>query len=159
MTSGANLPPIEAVVPHRGTMLLLDRLLEVSADHAVCEAVVPLDGPFVRNGQMPAWVGIEHMAQTIAAWAGHRSYRAGVPARIGFLLGSRRFESMLAGLPCGARMRIEARCELIGDNGLGMFDCRIVLDGQPVAHARISVYEPDDGATFLANELKLRSHA
>ena len=42
----------------------------------------------------------------------------------------------------GAELRVLAQCELMGDNGLGMFDCRIENGGRVVAHGRISVFEP-----------------
>ena len=53
------------------------------------ELVVPEAGLFVEDGQVPAWVGIEYMAQAIAAWAGCRARAAGKPPQLGFLLGSR----------------------------------------------------------------------
>ncbi|MNR45943.1 hypothetical protein D3C85_1648500 [compost metagenome] len=46
-------------------------------------------------------------------------------------------------------MRVEVRCELIGSNGLGMFDCQVLEHDRPLARARISVYEPEDGAAYL----------
>jgi predicted hotdog family 3-hydroxylacyl-ACP dehydratase len=64
---------------------------------------------------------------------------------MGFLLGTRRYESRCAGFPCGATLRVEVRCEFIGLNGLGMFEGRILLDGDAVATARVSVFEPPEG--------------
>lgn len=42
---------------------------------------------------MPAWFGIELMAQAIAAHVGLLSMRDGNPARPGVLLGSRKYEA------------------------------------------------------------------
>ena len=39
--------------------------------------------------------------------------------------------------------------ELLGDNGLGMFDCTIRAEEQVRATARISVYEPEDGSAYV----------
>jgi predicted hotdog family 3-hydroxylacyl-ACP dehydratase len=141
--------PIEAYVPHRGEMLLLDRMIEVDARHAVAEAVIRPDGLFVRDGRMPGWVGIEYMAQTISAWSGGRGIREGSAPRIGFLLGSRRYQAHCADFAVGSRLRIEARQEFISDNGLAMFDCRILLADLEAASARISVFEPEDGLAAL----------
>lgn len=141
---------IDTLVPHRGAMRLLDRVIEVDEEQAVAEVDVPFDGLFVRDGAVPAWVGIEYMAQTIALWAGARAVQAGGPPRLGFLLGSRRYEARRAAFPSGVSLRVEARCELIGSNGLGVFDCRIVMDGDTVATARVSVFEPPEGADPLA---------
>jgi predicted hotdog family 3-hydroxylacyl-ACP dehydratase len=149
----AVLRPIEAYVPHRGAMRLLDRLIEASPEHAVAEVRVPVDGLFVREvagrSHVPAWVGLEYMAQTISAWSGARAGREGLQPRLGFLLGTRRYKASVAEFPCGALLRVEARHEFISDNGLGMFDCNIVLDGVEVATARVSIYEPADGIDFL----------
>jgi predicted hotdog family 3-hydroxylacyl-ACP dehydratase len=136
---------IENYIPHRGAMRLIDRLLELDADHAVAEVDVPFDGLFVRDGQVPAWIGIEYMAQTVSAWAGSRQRGRGGDPQPGLLLGSRRFEARCDGFASGTRLRIEARCELIGSNGLGLFDCRILQDDEELAVGRISVLDPPDG--------------
>lgn len=141
----------EAWIPQRGGMRLIDRVLEVDAQRSVAELQVPADGLFVRGGAVPAWIGIEYMAQTVSAWAGGRARRSGGGPRVGLLLGSRRYESRVAAFPAGARLRVEAVCELMGDNGLGVFDCRIHMDGTEVATARISVFDPPDG-TVLGDE-------
>lgn len=136
--------PIEDLIPHRGPMRLVDRLVAADDDAASVEADVPHEGRFVRDGQMPAYVGIELMAQAVAAWAGARARRAGAAPRMGYLLGTRRYEARCGGFAAGTTLRIEVRCELMGEAGLGMFDCAIVHDGATLATARISVYEPRD---------------
>jgi len=140
---------VESWIPHRGAMRLIDRVLVVDGDGAVAEVDVPFDGLFVRDGEVPAWIGIEYMAQTVAAWAGGRARAQGGAPRAGLLLGSRRYEVRRGGFPCGAKLRVEARCELMGENGLGLFDCRIEMDGVAVATARISVFDPPEGADLL----------
>ncbi len=137
---------LDAYLPHRGAMRLLDRVLVVDEEHAVAEVDVPLDGLFVRDARVPAWVGIEYMAQTVAAWAGHRAARRGGMPRMGYLLGSRRYSVRCDDFAGGSTLRVEVRCELIGDNGLGQFDCRIHgADGALLATALVSVFEPPEG--------------
>jgi predicted hotdog family 3-hydroxylacyl-ACP dehydratase len=140
---------IERVVPHRGTLLLIDRLLEWDSESVVVELRVPADGPFSTEEGVPAWVGVEYMAQTIAAWAGCRARRAGGEPSVGFLLGTRRYVCTEAYFRPGAVLRVEARCELLGDNGLGMFGCRILQGGNELASANVSVYEPADAKAYL----------
>ena len=141
--------PIENYVPHRGVMLLLDRLLHADAQGAVAQVTVPRDGLFVQDAGMPAWVGVEYMAQAIAAWAGCRARSAGHEPSIGFLLGTRRYESRVTWFVAGALLRVEAMRELLGDNGLGMFRCRILEDGDELATANVSVFEPPDAMAYL----------
>ena len=140
---------IDSLVPHRAGMRLLDRVVEIDIDHVVAEVDVPFDGLFVRDGQVPSWIGIEYMAQAVAAWAGNRARAQGGVPRPGLLLGTRRYEAHCDGFPGGSLLRVEARCEMIGANGLGMFDCRIVMDGRDAAVARISVIDPPAGSDDL----------
>ena len=140
---------IESYIPHRGGMRLIDRVLEVDDQHVVAEVDVPFDGLFVRDGRVPAWIGIEYMAQAVSAWAGNRARAKGGAPRAGLLLGSRRYEVKCDGFPSGKQLRIEVSCELFAANGLGQFDCRIVMDGQAVATARIAVLDPPEGSTIL----------
>ncbi|MBI2769166.1 MAG: hypothetical protein HYX47_06065 [Burkholderiales bacterium] len=144
---------IDNWIPQRGAMRLLDRVLEADDEHAVAEVDIAEDGLFLRDGAVPAWIGIEYMAQTISAWAGGRGRRAGGRGpRIGLLLGSRRYTAHCSGFPAGATLRVEARCELYGDNGLGMFDCTIRQGGTLLASAKVSVFEPDDAMALLKSQ-------
>jgi predicted hotdog family 3-hydroxylacyl-ACP dehydratase len=136
--------PIGHYVPHRRGLLLIDQVLAADDDSAVCELTVR-DGLFADTDAavVPAWVGIEYMAQAIAAWAGVRHARHGSQPRPGFLLGSRRYTAHVSAFPLGQRLRVTVTCELLGENGLGMFECAVLdaLTGQPQAEARVSVYE------------------
>lgn len=137
------LLPIEHFVPHRGAMSLLSRLFAVDAEQALAEVDITPGSQFAQDQGVPAWVGIEYMAQTIAAWAGARARRAGGEPAIGFLLGSRRYQAEVPVFAVGQTLRIHARCELIGESGLGQFACHIRgAADQLLAEAMVSVFEP-----------------
>lgn len=142
--SDLDLPPIEACIPHRGAMRLVHRLVHADEASVRVEVDIDADSPFAREDGVPAWVGIEYMAQTIAAWAGVKALRVKQRPRIGFLLGTRRYESSADVFPIGACLLIEARCELLGNNGLGQFFCQIFKDNSQLAQASITVYEPEN---------------
>jgi predicted hotdog family 3-hydroxylacyl-ACP dehydratase len=145
-----NADRIEALIRHRGGMRLIARVLEVDDERVVAEVEVPFDGLFVRDGEVPSWIGIEYMAQAVAAWAGARARaQGGGGPRPGLLLGTRRYEAHCAGFASGSRLRVEARCEIMAGNGLGQFDCRVLQDGHELAVARISVMDPSDEAMAL----------
>jgi predicted hotdog family 3-hydroxylacyl-ACP dehydratase len=146
---GRTLYDIEQVVPHRGAMRLVDRLLDWDDDRVAVEATVPADGPFHDGAGVPAWIGIEYMAQAIAAWAGCQARVRGEETKLGFLLGSRRYSAETGRFAAGSVLRIEARRELFGDNGLGMFACRILQGERVVASANVSVYQPADPRAYL----------
>ena len=142
---------VERLVPHRGGMLWLERVLSCDEHAVVAEAVVHEDHPFAEDGAVPAWIGIEYMAQAIAAWAGGRALARGEAVKPGFLLGTRRYEAHRAALAVGLRLRIEANCELFGDNGLGLFACRLLDGDEEIATANVSVFEPPDPDAYLGN--------
>ena len=129
-------------VPHRGALSLLDGVESCDEHRIVAHVRVPSTGVFATAEGVPAWVGIEYMAQAVAAWSGRRARAGGGSPRIGYLLGSRRYEAAVPLFEAGARLQVFAECELMGENGLGMFDCRVEQDGRVLASGRLSVYEP-----------------
>ena len=139
------------LVPHRSTMLWLDKVVYVDDESVVALAQITRANFLLRDGTLPVWTGVEFMAQSIAAWSGYTAKATGRPVSIGFLLGTRRFEAQCQQFKLGDTLRIEARKELIAENGLAMFDCRIIVSGQSVANARLAVYEPADAISFLQN--------
>jgi len=141
--------PIERLVPHRDEMSWLDNVIESDEHHVVAQATVRPDSYFVRDNRLPIWVGIEYMAQAIAVWAGHRAHVQAVPVKIGLLLGTRRYDIFRQHFLVGDTLRIEARCELFGDNGLGMFTCQIKVADEVAVTANLSVFEPPDEAAYL----------
>lgn len=141
--------PVDDLVPHRGGMSWLDVVCSADDETVVAQATIKPDSYFVRDGELPVWCGVEYMAQTVAAWAGQRARRKGEAVKIGFLLGTRRYDVHRQAFRVGDCLRIEARCELLADNGLGMFACRILVDDELVATANLSVFEPPDEAAFL----------
>lgn len=141
---------IETVIPHRGTLLLLDQVLEYGDDAIAVALRVPLDGVFHDDGSVPAYIGLEYMAQAVACWAGCHARARGLPPPLGFLLGTRRYTCAVPRFAAGTLLRVEARRELMGDNGLGVFACRILADGCELAVAHVSVYEPEDARAYLA---------
>jgi predicted hotdog family 3-hydroxylacyl-ACP dehydratase len=63
--------PIGELLPHAGAMILLDGIEQLERERIVCTKLVRGDELFAEaDGQLPAWLGVELMAQTIAAWAG-----------------------------------------------------------------------------------------
>lgn len=146
------LPRVAELVPHAGTMRLIDELVHADADGCVVRATVRATQLFVDDDGMPGWVGIEYMAQTIAAWAGVQDRAAGRAPGVGFLLGSRRYSCDVSAFPVGSVLTVAARVELAGDNGLGMFACTLSMDGREVARANVSVFQPADAQAFLQGQ-------
>lgn len=140
---------IDSVLPHKDSMRLIDRVVAWAPESIAVEVDVPASGLFSTPEGVPAWVGVEYMAQAIAAWAGCRARQEGRAPSIGFLLGTRRYTAHQPAFPTGLCLRVEANCELMGENGLGMFACRILAGDEELAVANVSVYEPLDAMAYL----------
>jgi predicted hotdog family 3-hydroxylacyl-ACP dehydratase len=138
--------PVAELLPHGPKMILIDRLVAYDAKQSVAAAAVRRSSKFFDETGVPAWVGIEYMAQTVAAHAGFEARLRGSPPTIGFLLGTRSYECRVAEFPLGADLRIIVE-PLFTETGLGSFSCAIEHEGV-LAHAVISTYQP--GADEIA---------
>lgn len=146
------LPPITELVPHQGPMCLLDRVISAEGERLSAEVIVPGDGLFSHDGGVGAWVGIEYMAQAVAAWAGWQARAEGQPPRIGLLLGTRRYRCGVPRFAAGQRLRIDIERGYQADNGLGQFECRIHDGSGELASAQLTVFGPEDPHAFLNGE-------
>ena len=134
-------PPIVELVPHRPPMLLLDRVLSYDGERVVCETVLGPDSPFAEQGEVPAVVGIEYMAQTIAAGAGLSARDKGDQAgRTGFLLGCRNLSIAVDSFQVGDRLTIEAR-RTWGENQIGSFACKVQRGSEVLVEGALTVYQ------------------
>ena len=145
--------PMAELVPHAGDMILLDDVVSFGEEDIETRLTVRPGGLFNQaDGSLPAWLGIELMAQSIAAYAGCQARRAGLPVELGFLLGTRKFECNVAAFPAGVELRIRALRSLQDDNGMGVFECH--LDGPGIhAEARLNVFRPPEVASYLQEQL------
>ena len=132
---------VEELVPHSGKMVLLDRVIEFDEEYMVAELIVRDDGLFGDGNTVPALLGIEYMAQTIAAFGGIKRRLAGRPLDLGFLLGTRRYVCNVGTFAVGSVLTVSVK-RLVEDQGLGVFDCHITSEGISVS-AKLNVYQPD----------------
>lgn len=143
---------VEELVPHSRTMLLLDSVVDDGDDWVETGVRIAEDclfyDPDIKG--IPAWIGIEYMAQTVALYSGLQARRAGGSVKLGLLLGSRRFEASKASFALGSFLTVRATREW-DDGQMAVFDCA-VSDETPLASARINVYLPQDVEAFLAGE-------
>lgn len=144
--------PIADLIPHAGDMILLDRVLRFDEETIEAQVQVRPHACYSDpDGSLPAWVGVELMAQGIAAYAGCRARSLGEPVQLGFLLGSRKYTCNVDRFPVGCTLTIRALRSLEDESGMGMFECHI--DGPGIqAQARLSVYRPPRTADYLATQ-------
>ncbi|WP_341503738.1 hypothetical protein [Gallaecimonas sp. GXIMD4217] len=141
----------EQLLPHAAPMVLLDRVIETSDSGAVCELDIRPGIPFADDQGVPMWVGIEYMAQCIGVFAGAQAKALGEPIKVGFLIGTRKFDSDVTAFRHGQTLRVAVEKVLEQDNGLSVFSC--TLDGPDGGQrAQINVFQPQDAAAFLNGE-------
>ena len=131
---------VEDILPHAGKMMLLDSV-EAYDDHSMTvKTTVRDDGLFGDGQTIPAWVGVEYMAQAVAAQGGMMCYLANRPIDVGFLVGTRRYMSNVPSFQVGTPLTIRVE-RLVGDQGLCVFSCQISAEGIDVS-AKLNVYLP-----------------
>ncbi|MES2488210.1 MAG: 3-hydroxylacyl-ACP dehydratase, partial [Pseudomonadota bacterium] len=130
----------QQVLPHGQAMLLVDEvgygmdygqaMLTIRADSNFCDGV---------HG-VPAWVGIEYMAQAISVFSGVEQLQRGEAIKIGLLIGTRRYESEVPVFTIGSKLNIIARLSDREDEGISMFACEIRDDQRVLARGDIKAY-------------------
>ena len=134
---------IDEIVAHAAPMQLLDELIAYDVESIVVGVTVRSDSEFCMPGVgVPAWVGMEYMAQTVGAFSGIEEVQAGLRPQIGLLLGSRRYRSTVDVFPIGARLQVTACMQLRDENNLVCFDCEIQMNGAPVATGDLKAVRP-----------------
>ncbi|MCP8900122.1 hypothetical protein [Gilvimarinus xylanilyticus] len=145
---------IERYIPHRLPMRLIDRLVLSEPDKVVTEATISTDNAFyaaVQQG-VPAWTGIEFMAQTAAVWLGLADERAGRSIEPAFLISARQYHAHQPVFALGQVLRVEVKVGLF-EAQIVSFSGRIVDAGDPqwvLADAEFSAFRPDDPDAYLA---------
>ena len=134
-------PAVETLLPHSGSAVLLDRVIIFDAESMTTELTVRSDGLYGDEQSVPAWLGIEYMAQTVAAVEGMQRRLAGATPDLGFLLGTRRYLSSVDSFATGSILTVTVK-RLIEDLGMSVFECTITGEGVEVS-AKINVYQPD----------------
>lgn len=133
---------ITELLPHDAPMILLDKLVSCGHSELVAEVHIGLDSVFAdANGDVPAWIGIEYMAQAVAALAGMRTRNNHLPPPIGLLLGTRKYLSSVDKFSNRDILQVSVKSEYEQDDGLSVFDCMITCD-HVIATAKINVYQP-----------------
>lgn len=137
---GGEAPPATPLdLPQEPPMRLLEGLLEWDEHQATALARVDPDAWYAApDGSAPGWLGLEWMAQAIAA---HRGRGEGAP-RVGYLLGTRQYQCAWPAFPAGAALEVTAAVQDLDPGGLAAYACAIRHRGAPVAEAVVKVFVP-----------------
>ncbi|WP_413485220.1 hotdog family protein [Shewanella baltica] len=158
-----NLPfaeqDIADFIPHRAPMILVDKIISYQRDTLVTEVTITPKSPYFddKHQAVPNYVGIEYMAQSIAALAGVEAKLRNDKIRVGFLLGSRKLALHAKQYELGRTYRTQVNRLYQEESGLAVFDCQIYLLPEAgsdqerilVATANVNVFQPQDTQAYL----------
>ena len=139
-------PTLAELLPQAGPMILLTDYDAPDGERsATARVAVTEKSPFYERslGGVPGCVALEYMAQTMALATGMARRAAGLPPKIGFVLGSR---SLRISVPCfaaGSTYTVRVECTY-SDESFGSFDC-VIRDpsGREAASATVNAFQPE----------------
>ncbi len=129
------------IIPHKPPMALIDRVVDFTADSITVTVAITDQSLFFANGGVPSYVGIEYMAQAVAAWNGLMARQNNLSPGIGYLLGTRKMKLLIETFKEGSYLEIKGYCKFT-DGEIASFDCSIHADGIDVASASLTVFQP-----------------
>lgn len=139
------MTPVAELLPHRPPMVLLDEALSFEADGATCAVEVREGAPFVEDGRLPAVVFMEHMAQAVAAFAGHSARERGEAPSSGYVVGARELNLHVAHARVGDRLVVAVR-RLAGNARLGHYRGEVRRGDELLADGELSIFHGPVGA-------------
>lgn len=144
---------LEEVLPHKKPMMLLDKVLDYDLLQKKLTAEVEITKETLfyelASKGVPMWLGIEYMAQAIAALAGiSQTKQKHEEPKIGFIIGTRSYHCSVPFFLEGDKLLIKVK-ELFVDTELAAFECIITRNDIELAKAQINVFQPESTEDFL----------
>ena len=132
--------PIRELMPHRPPMVLVDRVIEATADGVVCEVSISPDSVYATANGVPNIVVLECMAQAVSVFVGLSNRREGNPIRDGYLVGVNNGQFDVDGFAIGAKLRVSVKRRW-GNASFASFECKTTVDDTEAASATLNVYQ------------------
>ncbi len=99
----------ELYIPHRDRMKLIERVTEVSPEHAVSATTVTGEWPSCENGHVSPLVLVELVTQTISFCEGWRCREERSDGGRGWLVGIKNADFFVNTVPVGSELTTTAR--------------------------------------------------
>ena len=129
------------LIPHAGSMCLLDAVVAWDDDHVVCtsESHRRGDNPLRGDDGLPALHALEYGAQAMAVHGGLLARASGETNPPGYLAAIRQAQLYVQRLDTLAGpLRVEARRRMVQGGNL-MYEIEVTAGRRPVAQARVTV--------------------
>jgi predicted hotdog family 3-hydroxylacyl-ACP dehydratase len=140
---------IAELIPQKPPMRLVDEFVGFEGDTVHCRITIDETNIFFDKELegIPHWVAIEIMAQTAGSYGKSSKFSSNDgdnnEPSIAFLLSVRGYKTDVKSYRVGSVLDIFAECIII-DKGTGVFNCKVVQDGQQVASLTINAYQPQN---------------
>ncbi|MCF6324786.1 MAG: hypothetical protein L3J89_10785 [Gammaproteobacteria bacterium] len=131
---------VSSLLAHEGSAILIDKIISCGESDLVALVEHKKKSLYSdAQGNVPIWVGLEYMAQTIGAFAGVVSRQNNEPIRIGLLLGVRQYLALASQFTKNSPVEIKIEEIFRDETNLAMFGCEIrdCNDGHVMASAQI----------------------
>jgi predicted hotdog family 3-hydroxylacyl-ACP dehydratase len=135
------LEELQTLIPHKGRMLLLSRVIDyvfnqsVRAEYDVTENCLFYD-PLLKG--VPSWVGFEFMAQAISALSGITDRARGEKPKIGFILGISSMRMEIPVFASGSSVEVRVN-EIDCTDMIYSYEGEAFLEGKKVMEGKLMV--------------------
>jgi predicted hotdog family 3-hydroxylacyl-ACP dehydratase len=132
---------LDRLLPQQAPMRLIDAICDETEEALTSHITIQKDNLFydATCDGLRAWVGIEMMAQTVAAYAALDA-GTGEP-ELGLLLSVRNFRTDVPVFKTGECLTVLAKREYLADN-IGVFQCTISINNTVVASGKLNTILP-----------------
>lgn len=141
--------PAAGYLPHRPPMLLIDDIVEVTEQRAVCRATIRPDCVFAIDGAVHPAAMIEFVAQACAIYASAISAGDGGPPRLGLIMACREAEFAVDAFAVGDELTIVAS-KAFGGNQMASFTGTVSRGDTLCATIQLSVVDAELAALAAA---------
>jgi predicted hotdog family 3-hydroxylacyl-ACP dehydratase len=136
-----------SILPHRGRMLLLNRITGYNLEERLIEAEYHIteDCLFFDStaAGVPSWTGFELIAQAISAFSGIRDRLQGKPPKIGFILGVSQLQTGVPFFETGSIITIRAK-EIEHIDSLYVFTGELFIKDKKALECKLTVIDVDN---------------
>ena len=134
--------PVSDYLPHRPPMLLIDDIVEVTDNRAVCRTTIHPDCVFARDGVVHPSAMIEIVAQACAIWVGVTNSRKGGTPQVGFLVACREVAFAVDRFCVGDELTI-AVTKVLGEDQLAVFSGIVSRGDEECVTIQLSVVDAE----------------
>lgn len=135
-----SFPDLEGLLPHRGTMKLLQEIISIEEDHAVAGATVSPQWPLAHSSGVNCLVLVELVAQTAAVAIGCRCLAKNRQSnRVGWIVGISQAQFEQDTIAFDTFVTVTAHTNISIEN-YTKIKGSVAVDGQQIAQVDLQVF-------------------